>query len=58
MNLIRNAMPYFAVPLILSLIFVPLAKKIGLSLNIYAVENSRTARFEDRRLLFVCRSPP
>ena len=42
MSLIRGALPYFVVPLILSLILVPLAKKIGLSLNIYAVENSRT----------------
>ena len=42
MNLIKGAFPYFIVPLVLSLILVPVAKKIGLSLNVYAVENSRT----------------
>ena len=42
MNLIKGAFPYFVVPLVLSLILVPVAKKIGLSLNVYAVENSRT----------------
>ncbi len=42
MNLIKGAFPYFVVPLVLSLLLVPIAKKIGLSLNVYAVENKRT----------------
>lgn len=42
MNLIVGAFPYFVLPLILSLIGVPIAKKIGLKLGIYAEENQRT----------------
>lgn len=42
MNLIEGAFPYFALPLIISFICVPLCKKIGLKLGIYAQENKRT----------------
>lgn len=42
MNLIIGAFPYFVLPLLLSFIFVPIAKKLGLSLGIYAEENQRT----------------
>ena len=42
MNLIRGGIPYFLVPFILSLIFVPICKKIGFYLGIYAQENTRT----------------
>ena len=42
MNLVIGAFPYFALPFVISLALVPLAKKIGLLLGIYAVENKRT----------------
>ena len=42
MNLIRGALPYFALPFVISLILVPVAKQIGFKLGIYAVENERT----------------
>ncbi len=42
MNLIEGAFPFFTLPLILSLILVPICKEIGFKLGIYAVENSRT----------------
>ncbi|MBR4456831.1 MAG: undecaprenyl/decaprenyl-phosphate alpha-N-acetylglucosaminyl 1-phosphate transferase [Solobacterium sp.] len=42
MNLIIGAFPYFALPFVISLILVPICKRIGLRLGIYAVENKRT----------------
>ena len=39
---ITTAFSYFIYPFILSLIFVPITKKIGLNLGIYAQENART----------------
>ncbi|MBP3890629.1 MAG: undecaprenyl/decaprenyl-phosphate alpha-N-acetylglucosaminyl 1-phosphate transferase [Solobacterium sp.] len=42
MNLVIGAIPYFAIPFLLSLIFVPIAKRIGFALGIYAQENTRT----------------
>ncbi|MDO4193241.1 MAG: MraY family glycosyltransferase [Erysipelotrichaceae bacterium] len=42
MNLIKGALPYFALPFVISLILVPVAKQIGFKLGIYAVENERT----------------
>lgn len=42
MNLIEGAFPYFTLPFILSLIFVPICKRIGFKLEIYALENKRT----------------
>ena len=42
MNLIEGAFPFFVVPLIISFFTVPICKKIGLKLGIYAIENSRT----------------
>ena len=42
MNLIIGAFPYFALPFVISLALVPVAKRIGLALGIYAVENKRT----------------
>lgn len=42
MNLVEGAFPFFVLPLILSLIFVPICKIIGFKLGIYALENSRT----------------
>lgn len=42
MNLVIGAFPYFALPFILSLLFVPIAKRIGFKLGIYAQENQRT----------------
>ena len=42
MNLIIGAFPYIALPFVISLALVPVAKRIGLALGIYAVENKRT----------------
>ena len=42
MNLITGAFPYFMLPLVISLLLVPVCKYIGLRLGIYAVENART----------------
>ncbi len=42
MNLIEGAFPFFAVPLVISFLIVPLCKQIGFKLGIYAVENDRT----------------
>ena len=42
MNLIIGAFPYFSIAFIISLLFTPIAKKIGFALGIYATENKRT----------------
>lgn len=42
MNLVLGALPYFAVAFVISLLFTPIAKRIGFALNIYAQENNRT----------------
>ena len=42
MNLIEGAFPYFTLPFILALVFVPICKRIGFNLEIYALENKRT----------------
>ncbi|MCR5229733.1 MAG: undecaprenyl/decaprenyl-phosphate alpha-N-acetylglucosaminyl 1-phosphate transferase [Solobacterium sp.] len=42
MNLVKGALPYFLLPFVISLLLVPVCKKIGLKLGIYAVENQRT----------------
>lgn len=42
MNLILGAFPYFALPLVVSFLLVPVCKEIGFRLGIYAIENSRT----------------
>ena len=42
MNLIIGALPYFGLASILSLLFTPIAKRIGFALGIYAIENDRT----------------
>ena len=42
MNLIKGALPYFLLPFVISLALVPFAKRIGLRLGIYAMENKRT----------------
>ena len=36
MNLIKGALPYFALPFVISLILVPVAKQIGFKLGMYA----------------------
>lgn len=41
-QLIKGAFPYFVVPFILSLVLVPICKRFGFKLKIYAMENSRT----------------
>ncbi len=41
-RLLTKSSPYFFLALILSLMLVPIAKKIGFNLNIYAQENQRT----------------
>ena len=41
MNIVKIA-TYFLLPFMLSLLLVPICKKIGFSLNIYAQENART----------------
>ena len=41
-SLVKGAVFFFAVPFLLSLILVPLAKRFGFWLNIYATENDRT----------------
>lgn len=41
-QLIRGAFPYFIVPLLLSIVLVPVCKWFGFKLEIYALENSRT----------------
>ncbi len=42
MNLIKGAIPFFSLPFIISLLTIPLVKKIGYYLGIYALENNRT----------------
>ncbi|MBR2989966.1 MAG: undecaprenyl/decaprenyl-phosphate alpha-N-acetylglucosaminyl 1-phosphate transferase [Solobacterium sp.] len=42
MNLVLGALPYFGLPLLISLILVPVCKFIGFKLGIYAEENART----------------
>lgn len=42
MNLIKGGFPFFIVPLIISLVLVPICKRIGFKLGIYAVESART----------------
>lgn len=42
MNLIEGAFPFFVLPLLISFALVPLCKKIGLELGVYAIENKRT----------------
>lgn len=42
MNLVVGALPYFILPLVISLVLVPLCKQVGFKLGIYAVENKRT----------------
>ncbi len=42
MNLIKGTLPYFGLPLVISLLLVPVCKWIGFKLGIYAEENART----------------
>ena len=42
MNLVIGAFPYFVLPFVISLCLVPVFKKIGFALGIYALENART----------------
>ena len=42
MGTLIKALPYLLVSFLISLFLTPLAKKIGLSINAYAVENNRT----------------
>ena len=42
MNLVRGALPYFMIPFLISLVLVPVCKRVGFRLGIYAVENKRT----------------
>lgn len=42
MNLVIGAFPYFVLPFVISLCLVPVCKKIGFALGIYALENART----------------
>lgn len=42
MNLVIGAFPYFVLPFAISLCLVPVCKKIGFALGIYALENART----------------
>lgn len=42
MNLIKGALPFYCLAFIISLISVPIIKKIGFYLKIYALENART----------------
>ena len=42
MGTLQIALPYVLVSFLISLVLTPLAKKIGLSINAYAVENNRT----------------
>ena len=42
MHLIEGALPFFVLPFVISLIAVPVAKKIGFALKVYAIENNRT----------------
>lgn len=42
MSLVMGALPYFGIAFVLSLLMVPIAKRIGFALGIYAVENKRT----------------
>ena len=41
-SFIISCIKYFTLPLVLSLIFVPICKRIGFALNIYSLENNRT----------------
>lgn len=42
LRLLSKSSLYFLIPLVLSLITVPLAKRVGFRLNVYAEENQRT----------------
>lgn len=42
MNLVLGALPYFGVAFVISLLFTPIAKRLGFNLGIYAIENKRT----------------
>lgn len=42
MNLIEGAFPFITLPFIVALILVPLFKRVGFRLHIYALENQRT----------------
>ena len=42
MNLVLGALPYFLTAFLISVLFTPIAKRIGFFLGIYAVENQRT----------------
>ena len=42
MNLIKGAFPYFILPFVISFCLVPICKRIGFALGIYAQENART----------------
>ena len=42
MNLVIGAFPYFVLTFVISLCLVPVCKKIGFALGIYALENART----------------
>ena len=41
-NFLKSSLWYFALPAVLSVAFVPLIKKAGLYLEVYAQENNRT----------------
>ena len=42
MNLVMGALPYIGSAFLISLLFTPIAKRIGFNLGIYAIENKRT----------------
>ena len=42
MNLVLGALPYFILPFVISVCLVPVCKRIGWKLGIYAEENART----------------
>lgn len=42
MNLIEGAFPFFIVPFVIAMVLVPICKRVGFRLHIYALENKRT----------------
>ena len=42
MNLVEGAFPFFVVPFLIAMVLIPICKRVGFRLHIYALENKRT----------------
>ena len=52
MNLVIGAFPYFVLPFVISLCLVPVCKKIGFALGIYALDKIAPGTANDDTLLY------